>query len=146
MNELKLGHRVIAWDDDVNNYIKGRFIITDGLNYKHPYFILTDCGDRNWFSHCELDPNATEFLTGDEVEFSDDGVFWVKGIYGHRDISNDYHREYDGLYWDYCRYPKKEEEVNINVNQKTPKGEAIDYLKDLTPEELAEIINEATNQ
>jgi len=146
MNELRFGHRVIWQGYGDDEYRRGVF-----LNRATPtahrvmeddtleIYVVMDYA-------VELDPNATEFLTGDEVEFSMDGDDWSSGIYGHRDISNDSHRKYNGLYWTYCRYPKEKEKVNINVNQKTPKGAAIGYLRSLTPEELAEIINEATKK
>jgi len=165
MNKLKFGHRVISWDNlDKGCIIKGRHVYTnpDGI-----HFILSDDqkGLLQFTENCKLDPNATEFLTGDEVEFSMDGEDWVNGIYGHYDsnYATHFNMEY-GVYWKYCRYPKEKEEVNINVNEGikvteyykdgvkeaytsiTSKWPVIDYLRGLTPEELAEIINEATSQ
>jgi len=166
MNELKFGHRVISWDNDKDNYTKGRFILCDDSRSDTPFVILKDNGYAEEFKGCELDPNATEFLTMDEVEFSMDGEGWSSGVYSYYDSELGWHVDTDGGRWKYCRYPKEEEEeVNINANeaiydeltdidlthldemlQGYRKNTTIEYLKDLTPEELCQIINQATNQ
>ena len=107
--ELKFGHRVIAYYDDKSDAMRGRYIsyINNELEYSHN--VLLD-GEQitTVFSHVELDPDATEFLRGDEVEMSDNGEDWVRKRYGY-DWKNNRHVDYDeGLRWFYCRYPRKD--------------------------------------
>ena len=102
--ELKFGHRVIATRNfDAREY-RGRYIsASDGV-----HCILVDGkSDPTWYNNVELDPKATEFLPGDEVEFSNTGLSWDLHKYERVGSANGHYDE-KGKHWIYCRYPQKD--------------------------------------
>ena len=107
--KLKFGHRVIAWDGYRSRAKKGRYIsyINDRLEYMHN--VLLD-GEQitTVFCHAELDPDATEFLTGDEVEMRGTNSIWFPRKYGHKGLTGGHYDHYNGKHWQYCRYPRKD--------------------------------------
>ena len=71
--ELKLGRKVIAWNDCESKEYKGEFISQDihGDNWVLEY------GDDSPRCFDNVKPDlAAEPMTGDEVEVSDDGKIW----------------------------------------------------------------------
>ena len=124
MNELKFGHRVLAWDYDKDETTKGRLVAMDKNPYmEYPFEVLPDEEDEagtSLFVHAELDPDATEFLPGDEVEMSDDKVKWELTQYGHKSLISEKHYDIDGNIRMYCRYPKKDpfDKKIIQINEK----------------------------
>ena len=108
--ELKFGHRVIAWDNDSNEKVKGRFVRKSAFSSLLPYCVLVDkFEDVSHFMHVELDPDATEFLRGDKVEFSQDGRAWRLGEYAYKSIFSSAHYDIDCNPWKHCRYPRKDQ-------------------------------------
>ena len=103
--KLKFGHRVIGTRDfDAGRY-KGKYISACG----NLHSILVDGkADPRWYSHVELDPDATEFLRGDKVEFSQDGRAWRLGEYAYKSIWSSVHYDIDCNPWKHCRYPRKD--------------------------------------
>jgi hypothetical protein len=109
MMELKFGHRVIVRDDD-EPWQKARYI-KNVSNLLHGHQVLLD---EKWyvdyFAQCKLDPEATEFLPGDEVEVSDSGKRWIAVFYGHKHITGmHYTMGMGGMPspYRYCRYPQE---------------------------------------
>ena len=106
--ELKFGHRVIAWDNDSNEKVKGLFVRKSAFSSLLPYCVLVEkFEDVGHFIHAELDPNATEFLPGDEVEVSDTGLSWHLRKYRMVGYANG-HYDDKLKHWNYCRYPRKD--------------------------------------
>ena len=108
-NKLRFGHRVIAWDKDKSKAVKGRYVYFSNGYYE----ILED--DRNeteGFKNCELDPEATEFVIGDEVEVKLNDGTWVLTEYcGKLNEVNEYLAVYDHeTSFKHCRYPQPEPE------------------------------------
>ena len=107
--KLKFGHRVIAWDNDSNEKVKGRFVRKSAFSSLLPYCVLVDkFEDVSHFIHAELDPEATEFLPGDEVEVSDTGLSWHLRKYKRVGSANGHYDE-KIKHWIYCRYPRKDQ-------------------------------------
>ena len=96
--ELKFGHRVVSGAE------KGRVIKPSGSGF----FILLDNDNIGFRNSVELDPDATEFLTGDTVESSKNGVDWHVTTYGHKSLIGDRHYNINGDFMNYCRYPRKD--------------------------------------
>jgi hypothetical protein len=65
--KLRLGHSVLAWDDRTDNPVKGKYIrYAEGSAYPHK--VIREGSDSSTpYMNCILDPEATEFLSGDEV-------------------------------------------------------------------------------
>lgn len=102
--ELKLGHRVIAWDDDKSEANKGVYVRP--RNNKGDYVLLRD-GSMSWFKHVHIDPEATEFLSGDEVEVLNAHNRWVPAIYiGETAYKHCVLYNNKGLFFKDCRYPQ----------------------------------------
>ena len=108
--ELKFGHRVIAWDSYRSRAKKGRYLsYSNDSAAKFPHYILMDGWVHSTsFRHVELDPDATEFLRGDKVEFSQDGRAWRLGEYAYKSIFSSVHYDMDCNPWKHCRYPRKD--------------------------------------
>jgi hypothetical protein len=80
--ELKLGHSVIAWDNDKSKAVKGKFAVHGKDDTNYPYLVLPDGNvEMNLFTNCELDPDATEFLSGDVVVVSVNNKDWLRAEY-----------------------------------------------------------------
>lgn len=82
MSDFKFGHRVLVrTNDNSKSYQKARFIEYSG--HPRPYLVLLDgVNYTQYVNECKLDPEATEFVIGDEVEVRDyDHEIWIKGIY-----------------------------------------------------------------
>ena len=93
--KLKFGHRVIGTRDfDAERY-KGRYISSCG----NLHSILVDGkADPTWYSHAELDPDATP-INGDLVEYRniDDPGWHRHGIYiGEKTTGKHVIQEYEG--------------------------------------------------
>ena len=128
MKNFKFGHRVEVRDNESQPWQKARFV---GKKYRNAVLI-------NWvlregiegpdpYNHIRLDPEATEFLRGDEVEVRDHEKHpWEKAVYAYNDFDIDYpHNVCSGGDVDpykYCRYPKPEvsntEPVIITIDGK----------------------------
>ena len=96
--ELKFGHRVIAWDNDSNEKVKGRFVRKSAFISPLPYCVLVDNEDLSYFMHAELDPEATP-INGDLVEYRniDDPGWHRHGIYiGEKTTGKHVIQEYEG--------------------------------------------------
>ena len=105
--ELKFGHRVIGWNFS-NDKTRGFFICNDGDD-KTPYSIYDPhLNHIHWVNNVELDPEATEFLPGDEVEMSDNGEDWIETTYQHPDPHGFGHYDDEGDMYRLCRYPSKD--------------------------------------
>ena len=105
--ELKFGHRVIGWNFS-NDKTRGFFICNDGDD-KTPYSIYDPhLNHVHWVNNVELDPDATEFLPGDEVEMSDNGENWIETTYQHPDPHGFGHYDDEGDRYRFCRYPRKD--------------------------------------
>jgi hypothetical protein len=109
-NKLKLGHSVIAWSNDISKAVKGKYVrYVMGSDY--PHHIMNIDGFVITRMNCILDPEATEFLSGDEVEVYNYPIAWERAKY----IGC-----YSGLHYvketkispvqsfSLCRYPKPE--------------------------------------
>ena len=111
--ELKFGHRVIAWKDNDAPAEKGRYVsyyYSNDPTRGFPHYVLLDgtfCPTN--FRHARLDPEATEFLRGDKVEFSQDGRAWRLGEYAYKSIFSSAHYDIDSNPWKHCRYPRKDQ-------------------------------------
>ena len=109
--ELKFGHRVIAYKSFRAGAKKGRYVsYSNDPGTEFPHYVLLDgtlC--PTIFRHAELDPDATEFLPGDEVEMRDgnDGE-WRLLTYGHPNPISSAHRDSSDNHWQHCRYPRKD--------------------------------------
>mgnify|MGYP000406084245 CR=1 FL=1 len=113
--KLRLGHRVIAWDDDKSKAVKGTYIKKPAWDY----MILDENGGVIHYDNCELDPEATEFLSGDEVEVSDDKKNWELATYIGLSKFGEHHHYVrnndDAVEWfKNCRYPQKKSNDKIN--------------------------------
>ena len=104
--EFKMGHQVLAWNNNsVDKPVRGTYLYSnDRLHaicvYNGPLGKMTLL-----FANVKLDPDATEFVTGDKVEFRDHlGDYWYKALYGH--YANNRHMSTHGVPWRYCKYPK----------------------------------------
>jgi hypothetical protein len=115
--ELKFGTRVLAWDKDKSKAVKGKFVAHDKLYTLNPYCVLPD-GDveTNLFTNCELDLDATEFLSGDVVEVSHNRLNWQTAKFVGKIPIDGYGYGF-GVILDskltpvhYCRYPQPEKE------------------------------------
>ena len=109
--ELKFGHRVLAGDANIVYGIseplldKGRYL-SPGNN---GHYVLSDNDQTPYlYGHVKLDPDATEFLRGDKVEFSQDGRAWRLGEYAYKSIFSGAQYDMDGNRWKHCRYPRKD--------------------------------------
>ena len=114
--ELKFGHRVIAWKDNDAPAEKGRYVsyyYSNDPTRGFPHYVLLDgtfCPTN--FRHAKLDPDATEFLPGDEVEVSFDKFLqneWYPAIYlgkykGEHFVTSTDSATPSG--WPRCRYPR----------------------------------------
>ena len=111
--EFKFGHRVLVRDEGWVIWQKARFI-DNYPSVNRPYCVLVEgCSESDIFTHCKLDPDATEFLPGDKVEVSDDKEEWFRASYhGFVKAFNDKHYVSlnDSFYiveYRYCRYPQE---------------------------------------
>ena len=122
MNEaIKFGHRVLAWNYNEKEYEKGKFVSLQTIDDVKYYDVLLD--ETNYvetFYGVKLDPDATEFLPGDEVEMSDDEEDWTLAKYGHKNLITGKHYDSRTDPWKHCRYPKKDPFDNkiIQINEK----------------------------
>ena len=114
MKDFKFGHRVEVRDSENQAWKKARFVRKD-LNL---YWVLLDDGNTfDGFFQIRLDPEATEFLRGDEVEVRDSEAHpWQKAVYEYNDYDIDYPHNVclgGGVYspYKYCRYPQPEESI-----------------------------------
>jgi hypothetical protein len=115
--ELKFGTRVLAWNYDKSEAVKGKFV-TRYKGYRiYPYCVLPD-GNKyvNLFTNCELDPDATEFLSGDVVEVSHNKLNWQTAKFVGKIPIDGYGYGF-GVILDskltpvhYCRYPQPKKE------------------------------------
>ena len=104
--ELKFGHRVIATRNfDAREY-RGRYISDSDLLH----CILVDGkSDPTWYNNVELDPEATEFLPGDEVEMTDNVLTpWYRMTYQRPHPNGRGHYDNMNTLWQHCRYPSKD--------------------------------------
>ena len=121
MKDFKFGHRVEVRDKENQAWKKGRFVKKttgagrEGISW---YWVLHDNGNMlDAFYQIRLDPEATEFLRGDEVEVRDHEKHpWVKAVYEYNDYDIDYPHNVclgGGVYspYKYCRYPRLEESI-----------------------------------
>ena len=78
--ELKLGRRVIAWNDNDPTLYRGVFISNDNSRYT-PNWVLPDDGDDSpeSFDNVKPDPNAPP-MNGDMVEVSSTGKLWRENL------------------------------------------------------------------
>ena len=106
--ELKFGHRVIAWNNNDPEKCKGKFVSNDNDDSAGNWVLIDDEDSPECFDHAELDPDATEFLPGDEVEMSRDGRDWILGEYAHKSQFSVVHYDMNADPWHYCRYPRKD--------------------------------------
>ena len=122
--ELKFGHRVIGWNFS-NDKTRGFFICNDGDD-KTPYSIYDPhLNHVHWVNNVELDPDATEFLPGDEVEVSFDKFLqneWYPAIYlgkykGEHFVTSTDSATPSG--WPRCRYPRGGGGGKYSLNGKT---------------------------
>ena len=132
MNELKFGSRVIAWDGDKDDTEKGRFLTVEPQK-NYPYSILQDNGGVDFFGSCEIDLEADEFVSGDEVEAIFCGE-WEKVIYiGKIDTAINKHivdhNGFVSLSVD-CRYPQQETTI-ADIAEKLGKDIEQLTLKDI---------------
>ena len=122
MNEaIKFGHRVLARDYEEEEYKKGKFVSLQTIDdVKYHDVLLDGTNAVETFYEVKLDPDATEFLPGDEVEMSDDKVKWELDKYSHKSLVSDKHFGRKGNLVNYCRYPKKDPFDNkiIQINEK----------------------------
>ena len=120
--ELKFGHDILTKHPNQEKKGKAKYLYTDSGDGMHRVMADDSGGDPivYWVSKIELDPNGQP-ITGDKVEFSDNGENWVEGIYGHKGISYDnsdrilYHYSIAGTSWRHVRYPKQEEKLELSV-------------------------------
>ena len=111
--ELNFGHRVIAWSGGLKKY-KGTFISKDGLAVAENWVLEDGLDSPRMFRHAELDPDATEFLPGDEVEVSFDKFLqneWYPAIYLGKYKGEHFVTSTDSVTpsgWPRCRYPRKD--------------------------------------
>jgi hypothetical protein len=128
--EFKFGQRVLARNHDHELWCRARYV-----SYNIPDH-CTLCDDEEapiYRAQCKLDPDATEFISGDEVEVRDmesDG--WISATYigynGGGDPDEPHIVSVGGsvLPHKYCRYPQSNEvQEKINELQKQ-----IDQLKE----------------
>ena len=119
--ELKFGHRVLAGDTNIVCGISTPLL--DKGKYLSPgdngHYVLSD-NDQTpcWYRHVKLDPDATEFLPGDEVEFSDTGLSWHLRKYKRVGSANGHYDE-KMKHWIYCRYPRGGGGGKYSLNGKT---------------------------
>lgn len=116
MNELKFGHRVIAGVGSSLKAYKGKYICETAYpSGKKPLIIEDSMDYAIEFDYVELDPNAKEFLSGDQVEVRDENTNWQSGMYigcangsacPHFVTTGEGHTEA----FKYCRYPQKTKE------------------------------------
>jgi hypothetical protein len=129
MNELKLGHSVIAWDNDKSKAVKGR-LVYDDKKTSCPFLVRKDVPNGvEWYENCELDPDATEFLSGDVVEVSVNNKDWLRAEYVGF-YENLHYVILDGgdmvIGVTNCRYPQPKEKTLTEVLE-----DAIDKLTKL---------------
>jgi hypothetical protein len=90
MNEFKLGHQVIVWDNNNKElHKKGIFVVKS--NILIPICIKLKSNEGNdyiaHFDNCEFDPQATQFLTDDIVYAkTSKGVKKAKYLYQEDDL------------------------------------------------------------
>ena len=129
MKNFKFGHRVEVRNLNNGKWQKGRFVgkesrpggafnwwvLRDGIEGPDPYHQI------------RLDPEATEFLRGDEVEVRDDESHpWMKAVYEYNGFDIYYphnaRTEWGVDAYKYCRYPQPEgsntEPVIITIDGK----------------------------
>ena len=66
-NKLRFGHRVIAWDSDKSKAVKGRYI-SEYRGYSNHLVKPENENEVEAFKNCELDLDATKFVSGDRVQ------------------------------------------------------------------------------
>lgn len=136
--KLKLGHSVIAWDDNKSEALRCIFLKRDDSGY----CIISEGGAIHWYKNCQLDPDATEFLPGDEVEVSDhEEVLSIgKGanaVYiGYNQLNNTHVALCDidnGQIseWRLCRYPQQKSKETLHDFKSKFKEIHDRYMKDI---------------
>jgi hypothetical protein len=108
-NKLRFGHRVIAWDNDKSEAVKGRFIVSYKDAFTYPHEVLRDDNNEvDCFQNVELDLEATEFVSGDVVEVKLNDGTWVLTEYcGRLNQVNEHLVVYDHeTSFKHCRYPQ----------------------------------------
>lgn len=111
-NELKLGHQVLAWNGIANNNKqKGVYLLSDNPNPRKLIFrhLVLINNNPEWFEYAELDPKATNFLLGDEVENPRIPNSNICTYVGYEPYTKEHHVSTDGRIsrWLACQYPKK---------------------------------------
>ena len=102
--ELKLGRKVIAWNDGDSREYKGEFISQD----IHGDSWVLEYGDDSPRCFDNVKPDLTaEPMNGDEVEVSDDGNSWLSAVYGHYNIINKKHYTMQGVPFNHVRFPQQ---------------------------------------
>jgi len=131
MNELKLGHSVIGWNFKYIKY-NGKY----WRPYDNDQHIILVGDNIKYVENCKIDPEATEFLPGDEVQVGGFDYCWFNAEYVGYNKKENAHavREINGTVssWSDCRYPQEKEDPNTYTK---------DELRSMTLEELTEIIN-----
>ena len=140
--ELKLGHSVIAWDEDKSEAVKGMYVrYEDGATYPYSIFDEEE-GALMDYENCILDPEATEFLSGDEVYVRTlrKKAFYVGANPMNKTFSHVVLHKGDLIRVPECRYPAPEQ----------PEQDEIDRIKALYDESesirtrLYQILDEVT--
>ena len=105
--ELKLGRKVIAWNDGDSREYKGEFISQD----IHGDSWVLEYGDDSprCFDNVKPDLSADP-MSGDEVDVSDHGDFWFSAVYGHYNVINKKHYTMRGAPFNHVRFPQSKRE------------------------------------
>ena len=151
-NEFKMGHQVIAWNSLTTKPMRGTYLYRNDRLHA----VYVDYGPLGkitlWYANVKLDPDATEFVTGDKVEFSSNKKVWYNGIYGHFNNLIEFsstrtnHLSMAGGLWRYCRYPKpeltkKEKAIKIIEIIDNFVSEAVDCMEIPDKEDIEYVYN-----